>query len=75
VKGSGTGTSPQQRLTVLDVRQEVSKKRPDPWRLLWVPGGIKSEHRQEGGELLQGQQGVLEQFGADAISGQGGHGV
>lgn len=74
-EGSGEDISPHLLLTVLNVRQQVSEERPDPWRLLWVPGGIQSEHRDASADLLQGQEGVLEQFGSDAVGGEGGHRV
>ena len=56
---SGEGVCPQFVFTLLDQRRQVIQQRPDPWRLLGVPGGIEGEHRQGGGDLFQGNQEFL----------------
>jgi hypothetical protein len=65
--------SPQLALTVLDIRQQVTKKHPHPGRLLWVPGSIDSKHRDASADLLQGQESTLKDFCGGNGGSEGGH--
>ena len=74
-KNSGTqgGISPQLLLTVLNVRQQIPQEHPHPWRLLGVPGSIDSKHRETSADLLQGQQGTLNNLSGKGRDGEQWH--
>jgi hypothetical protein len=67
----GRGVGAQIRFTLLDQRHQVRREHPDPWGTLRAGRGIESKHRDERSDLLQGQQGLLEQFVPDAVGGEG----
>lgn len=65
--------SPQIPLCLLNQRHKVPQQPSDSWGLLRVPGGLNYQHSQSRRDLLQGEQGLLQQFRGDAVSGQHGH--
>ncbi len=75
VSGVQRGIGAQIALTLLNVRQQVIQQHPNPGGLLWMGRGVEDKHGDAGGHLLHGQEGVLKQFGADAVSGERGHRV
>ena len=70
-QGSRGCISPQILLCLLKRLQQVSKQLPNPWRLLWLSGSVDRQDGVSRGDLLQGQQGLLQQFRSDAVGGQG----
>jgi len=73
IRGGVKGISPQLLLRLVDQTLQIPKQLLNHWRLLRVPGGIESKHRETGRDLLQGEQGALQHFGGKGTSGQGGH--
>ena len=55
--------------------QQLLKDLTDSWGVLGAVGGMKGKHRDAGGQLLKGQQGIPMEFQGNGRGGELGHEV